>query len=66
VEHAPVVGGRGAAALDAPPPPPPAPAGATFAQGDGGEEITIDAVQFCRILSGRGTGGGLLAQQVPF
>jgi uncharacterized protein (TIGR03083 family) len=42
------------------------PAGGTFAQGDGGEVITIDAVQLCRILSGRGTGEGLLAQQVPF
>ena len=42
------------------------PAGGTFRQGDGGEEITIDAVDFCRILSGRGTGEGLLRQQVPF
>ena len=41
------------------------PVGGTFTQGDGGEEITIDAVDFCRILSGRGTGEGLLAQQVP-
>ena len=39
----------------------PARSGGTFAQGDGGEEITIDAVDFCRILSGRGTGEGLLA-----
>jgi len=42
------------------------PAGGTFTQGDGGEEITIDAVDFCRIVSGRGTGEGLLAQEVPF
>ncbi|MFL6206027.1 MAG: maleylpyruvate isomerase family mycothiol-dependent enzyme [Acidimicrobiales bacterium] len=42
------------------------PAGGTFRQGDGGEAITIDAVDFCRILSGRGTGEGLLQQQVPF
>ena len=42
------------------------PAGGTFTQGEGGEEITIDAVDFCRILSGRGSGDGLLAQQVPF
>ena len=41
------------------------PAGGTFAQGDGGEEITIDAVEFCRILSGRGTGEGLLAAAGP-
>ena len=42
------------------------PAGGTFTQGDGGEDITIDAVDFCRILSGRGSGDGLLRQQVPF
>ncbi len=30
------------------------------------EEHTLDAVEFCRILSGRGTGTGLLAQLVPF
>ncbi len=42
------------------------PAGSTFTQGAGGEEITMDAVGFCRILSGRGTGDGLLAQKVPF
>lgn len=32
----------------------------------GGEEITLDAVEFCRILSGRGDGNGLLTQAVPF
>jgi uncharacterized protein (TIGR03083 family) len=42
------------------------PAGGSFAQGRGGEERTLDAVDFCRILSGRGSGEGLLAQQVPF
>lgn len=42
------------------------PVGGTFVQGDGGEEIAIDAVDLCRILSGRGTGDGLLRQQVPF
>jgi uncharacterized protein (TIGR03083 family) len=42
------------------------PAGGTYTSGDGGEEITIDAVEFCRILSGRGTGDGLLQQEVPF
>jgi uncharacterized protein (TIGR03083 family) len=42
------------------------PAGGTFAGGQGGEEIEIDAVQFCRILSGRGEGTGLLNQEVPF
>ena len=39
---------------------------ATFTSGTGGEEITIDAVEFCRILSGRATGAGLLTQEVPF
>jgi uncharacterized protein (TIGR03083 family) len=43
------------------------PVGGTFTHGDGGgEEITIDAVDFCRIVSGRGTGEGLLEQAVPF
>jgi uncharacterized protein (TIGR03083 family) len=43
------------------------PVGGTFTQGDGpGEEITIDAVEFCRIVSGRGTGEGLLQQRVDF
>jgi hypothetical protein len=41
-------------------------AGGTFTQGEGGEQITMDAVDFCRILSGRGTGEGLLQQLVPF
>ena len=42
------------------------PAGGEFSAGEGGEEITIDAVEFCRILSGRGEGTGLLNQEVPF
>ncbi|WP_433351834.1 maleylpyruvate isomerase family mycothiol-dependent enzyme [Microtetraspora malaysiensis] len=45
------------------------PAGGVFIGGDGdgdGEEITLDAVEFCRILSGRGEGTGLLTQPVPF
>jgi hypothetical protein len=42
------------------------PAGGSFTQGDHGEEITLDAVEFCRILSGRATGSGLLTQEVPF
>jgi uncharacterized protein (TIGR03083 family) len=42
------------------------PAGGVFTQGKGGEVIEIDAVEFCRILSGRGTGTGLLTQEVPF
>ena len=42
------------------------PAGGTFVQGDRGERLTLDAVEFCRILSGRGSGSGLLDQEVPF
>lgn len=42
------------------------PVGGTYAGGTGGEELTCDAVEFCRILSGRGPGTGLLAQPVPF
>jgi uncharacterized protein (TIGR03083 family) len=42
------------------------PVGGTYAGGAGGEELTCDAVEFCRILSGRGTGTALLAQPVPF
>ena len=42
------------------------PAGGEYANGESGEEIDIDAVEFCRILSGRGEGAGLLSKQVPF
>ena len=42
------------------------PAGGTFTHGGGGEHITLDAVEFCRILSGRATATGLLSQEVPF
>jgi hypothetical protein len=42
------------------------PAGGTYTNGPGGEEITIDTVEFCRILSGRAPGAGLLTQEVPF
>ncbi|NED96332.1 maleylpyruvate isomerase family mycothiol-dependent enzyme [Phytoactinopolyspora alkaliphila] len=42
------------------------PAGGTFTHGNGGEDITIDAVQFCRTVSGRGSGPGLLGEPVPF
>jgi uncharacterized protein (TIGR03083 family) len=37
------------------------PAGATFGGGDGGQALELDAVEFCRLLSGRGRGEGLLA-----
>jgi uncharacterized protein (TIGR03083 family) len=47
------------------------PAGGTWAsdqQGPAGrpEELTLDAVEFCRFISGRGVGDGLLGTQVPF
>lgn len=42
------------------------PAGGTWRRGTGGERIERDAIEFCRILSGRGTGSGLLAVRVPF
>jgi len=42
------------------------PAGGSFWAGSAGGEITLDAVEFCRILSGRAAGGGLLAHAVPF
>jgi uncharacterized protein (TIGR03083 family) len=42
------------------------PAGGTYTSGENGEHITIDAIEFCRALSGRATGTGLLSQQVPF
>jgi len=42
------------------------PAGGEWMSQSGGEEIEMDAVEFCRLLSGRGVGEGLLGQQVPF
>lgn len=42
------------------------PAGGEYVAGDNGEHITIDAVEFCRTLSGRSTGTGLLTEEVPF
>jgi hypothetical protein len=42
------------------------PAGGSWSSGTGGEEIELDAVEFCRVLSGRGEGTGLLTQAVPF
>jgi uncharacterized protein (TIGR03083 family) len=42
------------------------PAGGTWSRGSGGEEIALDAVDFCRLLSGRGAGDGLLGVRVPF
>lgn len=42
------------------------PAGGAWSRGVGGQDFMLDAVQFCRILSGRDVGDGLLANQVPF
>jgi uncharacterized protein (TIGR03083 family) len=42
------------------------PAGGSWTQGQGGQHIEMDALDFARVLSGRGTGEGLLATQVLF
>jgi hypothetical protein len=42
------------------------PAGGEYAAGNGDEHIELDAVEFCRILSGRALGSGLMSTEVPF
>jgi uncharacterized protein (TIGR03083 family) len=42
------------------------PAGGHYVAGDGGEHHELDAVEFCRTISGRAIGAGLLTQEVPF
>jgi uncharacterized protein (TIGR03083 family) len=42
------------------------PAGGTWSRGEDGEQLTLDAVEFARVLSGRAEGTGLLAHAVPF
>jgi uncharacterized protein (TIGR03083 family) len=43
------------------------PAGGRYVAGDGSrDEVVLDAVEFCRALSGRAPASGLLAQPVPF
>lgn len=42
------------------------PAGGDFRQGEGGAHLQLDAVEFCRVLSGRAPGDGLLAIRVVF
>ena len=42
------------------------PAGGHWSHGDGGEQTTMDAFEFCRALSGRAEAPGLLRYQVPF
>jgi uncharacterized protein (TIGR03083 family) len=42
------------------------PAGGRFGDPGAGEAIELDAVELCRILSGRASGPGLLTTEVPF
>jgi uncharacterized protein (TIGR03083 family) len=42
------------------------PAGGRWSSGGTDDAISMDAEQFCRILSGRGSGQGLMATFVPF
>jgi uncharacterized protein (TIGR03083 family) len=42
------------------------PAGGRWTRGGGGPRIEMDAVDFCRAVSGRGPAEGLLSTQVPF
>jgi len=42
------------------------PAGGAWSAGSGGPEIELDAVEFCRTVSGRSAGDGPLATQVAF
>jgi uncharacterized protein (TIGR03083 family) len=41
------------------------PAGGTFARGEGGERVEIDAFEFVRVLSGRLPGSGVLGHPLP-
>ena len=42
------------------------PAGGEYQAGSGGPRLELDAVEFCRVLSGRAGGSGLLATPVVF
>jgi uncharacterized protein (TIGR03083 family) len=42
------------------------PAGGSWGSGGAGKPLVLDAVDFCRTVSGRMPGSGLLAQPVPF
>jgi uncharacterized protein (TIGR03083 family) len=42
------------------------PAGGKFVQGSGGPRIEMDALELCRVLSGRAPGDGLLATKIFF
>lgn len=41
-------------------------AGGTWSHGSGGAELDLDAIEFCRTVSGRAPATGLLAVEVPF
>jgi uncharacterized protein (TIGR03083 family) len=42
------------------------PAGGEFVSGTDGPRYVLDAVEYCRVISGRADGDGLLAMPVPF
>ena len=42
------------------------PAGGRWEEKGSGEQITMDALEFCRAVGGRAPHGGLLSVQVPF
>ena len=42
------------------------PAGGIFVQGASGVDLRLDAVEFCRTLSGRAVGSGLVGRGIPF
>lgn len=42
------------------------PGGGRFRRGSGGESLTLDAIEFCRHLSGRSDGEGLLRRRIIF
>lgn len=42
------------------------PAGGSWRVASGGEDIEMDAIEFCRTVSGRQKGDGLLSVLVPF
>jgi uncharacterized protein (TIGR03083 family) len=41
------------------------PAGGQYRAGTGGEDVAIDAIEFCRILAERGHGTGILCHSLP-
>jgi hypothetical protein len=42
------------------------PAGGSWSWGTGGQQLEMDALEFCRMVCGRGEAKGLLAVDVPF